>query len=310
MAAEPSPGVTLDVPPMGGTAPGEAPQGAQVMVLHKDVSGCRWVDSRASVDFGEHDTKHQAQAQAVSVARAKAIENFLGMKVQDRFLNFQQESSLRGQVGLTESLLRVTQLGRIVKEKQLAAGPIDVGDCRGCKFAVHIQVCVTPLRDLSDKGFRVSLAVNRTRLIEGDEAEISVNTSRDAYVYIYSVDLDWNAGLLFPNAYSPDNLVKAGETLTYPSEELTRRGIRVRAELPPGSRVSAETIRVIASKAPLSPYLYDPNAVDPTVDAPGTETHAEREQQGSGSFLNLLNKLHRSEQEWVEDVQAFTIYKE
>ena len=303
------PRVTLDVRPVGGLTQVAAPQGAEVQVLHKDPSGCRWVESRASVAFGEHDTKHQALAQAVSMARAKAIENFLGVKVQDRFLNFQQESSLRGQVRLTESLLRVTQLGRILKEKQLAAGPMDVGDCRGCQFGVHIQACIAPLRDQSDKGFRITLTLSRTRFVEGDEGSFEVTTSREAYAYIYSVDLDWNAGLLFPNIYDPDNRIKAGGTLTYPSEVLKRRGVRVRAQLPAGTSVSAETIRVIASKTPLPRYIYDPAAADPTRRSHARDTHGVRERQGTGSFLNLLDKLHASDHEWVEDVQAFTIYK-
>jgi len=94
-----------------------------VQILQADPAGCTWVEAKASVDFGQHDTKHQAMAQAISEARAKAIEGFLGVKVQDRFINFQQESSLKGQVGLTESLLRVTQLGRILKEVVIGGMP-------------------------------------------------------------------------------------------------------------------------------------------------------------------------------------------
>ena len=73
-----------------------------VQVLQIDSEGCTWVEAKASVAFGQQDTKHQAKAQAISEARGKAIEGFLGVRVQDRFMNFMQESSLKGQVGLTE----------------------------------------------------------------------------------------------------------------------------------------------------------------------------------------------------------------
>jgi hypothetical protein len=162
-------------------------------------------------------------AQAVSEARAKAIEGFLGVTVQDRFIHFQQENSLKGQVQLTESLLRVTQLGRILKETVLRAGPQDAGDCVGCQFTAHIRTCIVPLSDSGDKDFRTSLSLNRANFVDGDEGVMQITVTRDAYVYLYSVELDWNAGLLFPNDYAGDNHVKAGETLTFPSEELRRK---------------------------------------------------------------------------------------
>jgi len=274
-------------------------------VLPADPDGCTWVESKASVSFGQHDTKHQAMAQAISEARAKAIEGFLGVKVQDRFMNFQQESSLKGQVGLTESLLRVTQLGRILKEVLVAHGPMDAGDCAGCRYAAHIRACIVPLTDHSDKGFKVDVTLNRTRFVDGDEGLIQVTTTRDAYLYIYSVDVDWNAAMLFPNDFVPDNHMKAGQAFAFPSEDLKRRGVRVKARLPAGATVSAEMIRVIASKEPLPPTVIDPAAgKSEAKDSRGTS-----EIQGTGTFLNLLHKLQTTQVEWVEDAQAFTIYK-
>ena len=119
------------------------------------------------------------------------------------------------------------------------------------------------------------------------------------------VKVDWNAGLLFPNDYAVDNHLKAGETLTFPSEELRRKGQKVLARLPSGAKVSAEMIRVIVSKVPLPRDLYDPRAQqrDRATDRAATEI------EGAGSFLNLLHKLHRSDIEWIEDAQAFTIHQ-
>ena len=276
-----------------------------VQVLQADPDGCTWVEARAGVDFGQHDTKHQAMAQAISEARAKAIEGFLGVKVQDRFINFQQESTLRGQVGLTESLLRVTQLGRILKEVVIGHGPRDAGDCAGCRYAAYIRACIVPLADHSDKGFKVDVTLSRTRFVDGDEGLIQVTTTRDAYLYIYSVDVDWNAAMLFPNDFVADNHVKAGQALIFPSEDLKKRGVRVKARLPAGATVSAEMIRVIASKEPLPSSLLDPAARDETQKG----THSTSESLGTGTFLNLMHKLQATQTEWVEDAQAFTIYK-
>lgn len=276
-----------------------------VKVLLRDPASCTWVEAIGTASFGQNDTRHQAKAQAISDARAKAIEGFLGIKVQDRFMNFQQESSLKGQVQLTESLLRVTQLGRILKEKVLRAGPQDVGDCAGCQFTAHIQTCIVPVSDSGDKNFQANLTLNRATFVDGDEGVMQVTVTRDAYIYIYNVELDWNAGLLFPNDYAGDNHLKAGETLTYPSEELRRKGQKVVARLPSGAKVSAEMMRVIASKVPLPRDLHDPGAQQ----SERATDRAVTEIEGTGSFLNLLHKLHRSDIEWVEDAQAFAIHQ-
>lgn len=274
-----------------------------VKILGRDSDNCTWVESRASVSFGEQDTKHQARAQAISEARVKAMERLLGVHVQHHFLDFQQESSLKGEVLLTEHLLRVTQLGRVLKEDILSAGPVDLKGCTACLYEAQIKACILPLQDRSDKDFRVHLSLNQSRFHDGDEAKISVASTRDAYLYVYNVDTDWNATLIFHNDYALDNRVLAGGTFSYPNEALRGKGIRSVARLSPGLKVSAEMIRVVATKAPLPQSLVEPSG--PT----STERNLpiSSELHGSGSFLKLMHNLQSLDVEWVEDAQAFTI---
>jgi hypothetical protein len=255
------------------------------------------------VSFGEQDTKHQARAQAISEARVKAMERLLGVHVQHHFLDFQQESSLKGEVLLTEHLLRVTQLGRILKEDILSAGPVDLKGCTACLYEAQIKACILPLQDRNDKDFRVYLSLNQSRFYDGDEAQITVAATRDAYVYVYNVDTEWNASLIFPNDYAPDNRVLAGGTFSYPNEALRGKGIRSVARLSPGLKVSAEMIRVVATKVPLPNSLVEPSGPTSTERNP----HISSELHGSGSFLKLMHKLQSVDLEWVEDAQAFTI---
>jgi len=262
----------------------------KVTILGHDPDGCTWVESTASIAFGEHDTKHQARAQAVSEARIKAMQHLLGVRVQHTFIDFQQENSLKGNAALTEHLLRVTQLGRVLKEDILWAGPVDLTGCHACRFEARIRACIVPLRDLNDRDFAVHLFLNQGRFHDGEEALIAVTPTRDAYVYVFNVDMEWNATLVFPNDYAKSNFVGAGQTFMYPNEPLRARGIRTVARLPPGASISAEMMRVIASKVPLPRALLEPS------DLPG-------------SFLSLMRKLNATELEWVEDAQAFTIQK-
>jgi len=81
--------------------------------------------------------------------------------------------------------------------------------------------------------------------------------------------------------------------------------VRVKAKLPAGATVSAEMIRVIASKEPLPPTVVDPTASKQEAK----DARATTEILGTGTFLNLMHKLQATQSEWVEDAQAFTIYK-
>ncbi len=272
-----------------------------VIVLEKDKVGCRWVEAKASVSFGETDTRHQAKARAIAKARTLAMQKILGTTVEHQFIDFQQEG-LKGEVSLTQSLLRATQHGRVLKEDTLAHGPFDLPDCPGCLYGAHIRTCIIPMKDGTDKGFRVEVTLKRLRYVDGDEAEIQITSTRDAYIYLYNVDMDWNATLMFPNVYSTENRIKAGETFVYPTEELKRSvGAQVVAELPKGAEVSAELLRVVAAKSPLPDSILKGGAK--------RKARGETEIRGSGTFLDLMRRLSASEAEWVDDNVAFTIYK-
>src|SRR5690242_21290416 len=63
--------------------------------------------SKASVAFGDQDTKHQALAQAVTEARIQAIQGLLGVRLEHRFIDFQQENNLKGETSLDRKSTRL-----------------------------------------------------------------------------------------------------------------------------------------------------------------------------------------------------------
>ena len=264
----------------------------EAKVLDTDPDGCTWVAATGSVRFGDQDTKHQAFAQAIAEARRKAMGTLLGVRIDHRFMDFQGESSLRGEFVLTEQLLRVTQLGRAIKEHILRVGPVDDPGCAACRIEAQIRTCLVPEKDRSDKDFQVHVRLSRSSYQDGDEVIITVTSTRDSYLYIYNVDMDFRAALIAPNRYVPSVEVKAGETWIYPGDALRAKGLRATARLLPDSSVSAETIRVVASKAALPSSLV-------------FLTHQQTMTQPS--FFEFLRALLATDIEWVEDVQAFTI---
>jgi hypothetical protein len=264
----------------------------EAKILNTDPDGCTWVAATGSVRFGDQDTKHQAFAQAIAEARRKAMNALFGVSIHHSFMDFQSENTLRGEFVLTEKLLRVTQLGRAIKENVLRVGPVDDPGFLACRIEAQIQTCLVPEKEKSDKDFRVNVRINRSSYQNGDEVLITITSTRDSYLYIYNVNMDFRAALIAPNKFVPSVRVKAGETWVYPSDDLRAKGVRATAHLLPGSSVSAETIRVIASKAAL------PNSLV-------SLTHQRESTQPP--FFEFLRALLAEDVEWVEDVQAFTI---
>lgn len=156
----------------------------ETKILNTDVDGCTWVTATGSVRFGDQDTKHQAFAQAIAEARRKAMNALLGVSLHHSFMDFQSENTLRGEFVLTEKLLRVTQLGRAIKENIIRVGPVDDPGCPACRIEAQIQTCLVPEKEKRDRDFRVSVQINRSSYQNGDEVLISITSTRDSYLYI------------------------------------------------------------------------------------------------------------------------------
>ncbi len=247
------------------------------------------MEGEATVVVGDQDTTAQARAAAVEQARAAAVQDFLGVDVNSKFMDFQQEG-LRSDAHLVESILQTTRNGRIIKEKLGDHGFKDGPGCPSCRYHVSLQACVLPQDSDRDKDFRVELQLSRVRFVQGDEAKLTITATRDCSVYLYDVyDLarDNKTALVVPNAAVPSKALKAGETWEYPDEDAKKRGVRLVAELPKKTDdVSAETILVVATKTPLPAAVYDP---------------------ADGGYLGVFRRLHHSLTEWAEDAAAYTI---
>lgn len=266
-------------------------QERQGKVLGADPEGCTWLEGTASVAVGTQDTRHQTRAAAMDQARAAAVQDFLGVEVKSKFMDFQQEG-LRHDARLIEGILQTTRNGRIMKEQVLDEGYKDAPDCPNCLFRLRLKACVVPRDSGADKDFAVELGLSSQHYRSGEEARITVTATRDCWIYLYNIydlGLKDQTALVVPNENVKEKRLKAGETWEYPDEEAKKLGVRLVAELPQaGDDVSAETIRVIASKAALSSKISSP------VD---------------GGWLGVLRRLNHTSVEWTDDVEAYTILK-
>lgn len=274
-------------------------------LLGEDEEHCTWVASTASVPFGDQDTKHQALSRAVMDARSKAMNRMLGTKLEQRYVDIEMANSMKGDAMLTERVLRATQLGRTIKEKIVQAGLVDVGECAGCLYQASIETCIAPDPENHDKDFSVWVRLNRSHFINGDEVIISVSASRDAYLYIYGVNMEFSAEQIVPNQYLPSIRSRAGEVWTYPSDDLRAKGVRATARLATDSAISAEMIRVIATASPIPSSITMTRTGSTTKQVSTTSSS-----YGTSSFQDLVRALIASGIDWAEDARAFTITKE
>ncbi|MBI2059363.1 MAG: DUF4384 domain-containing protein [Nitrospirae bacterium] len=261
---------------------------------------CRWVEAEGVVGMSDQDTLYQAKGRAIAAARQEAIKNVLGYEIRSRDAVFQQES-LRGEQTLVESLIVSTQYGLILDEEILAAGPLR----DGAKYRARVRTCIARQPERMDKGFRVTLGLNRQTFVEGDEAVVDMTVTRDSCVYLLNVDTMGNMSLVFPNSVASGNCAVAGKFIQYPDASLQRKGVHLTAVLPQGTRTSTETLKIIAFKTKMDHLFSDsPPAVASTINV----SFERREQHNTGAYGDLVRKLVLDDVEWVEDSAAFVIH--
>ena len=81
----------------------------------------------------------------------------------------------------------------------------------------------------------------------GEDVQLFVKTSKDAYVTILNVDPVGQTTVLFPNQYQADNRVRANRVLQVP-DPASRSRIVV------GGTTGTELVKVIASTEPIRPF--------------------------------------------------------
>ncbi len=265
---------------------------SRARILKGDSSGCTWVESSSLIPVGEENTREQVRSEALSRARLGAVEEFLGVNINSRYLSVQHsESKGNGRPAneqLVENVLRISRRGRIFKEKIVSEGYQDAPNCSACLYRAEIRACVAPVRR-TQNDLSVRLSISRSHFVENDSMKARVFCSQDCFVYIYDVGPQWQATLLSPSDLSaaPQKL-SAGESWTYPDAQTLASGLELLAQIPKGQSTAMGTIHVIAVKKPLSPDLMDP---------------------ANGGYLKILRQLNNSGEAWAEDEAPFVIYK-
>lgn len=203
-----------------------------------------WVETEGVVAMGQDTTLETAQRGSLDAARRAAIEQAVG--------TFVRSSSVVRNFQLADDLIHTVVRGVIVEEKILKRGVSDAQDGHGAVYQTRIKAKVRGIPVERRGDFAASARLNRTQFNEGDEVELRVIPTQDAYLYIFNVTQDEHITVLVPNNFELETPLRAGKEYVFPSETLLKKQVKLRTWLLPGTTRSAEKIKVVVTRQPVA----------------------------------------------------------
>lgn len=125
-----------------------------------------------------------------------------------------------------------------------------------CSYAGETHHCTVKIRGKvyfkgdPDPNFELKADLGKPAYFEGDNVNLKVRLTKDAYITVLNCDEDGNVTLIFPNRHARNNFLAAGKELNIPDD----LPFQLKALLPPGRPETGEILHVIATKTqPLVP---------------------------------------------------------
>ena len=252
-----------------------------------------WVTAEGQVSFGPDTTLDEAAARSREKARRQAVEQAVGTFVKGQTIVYNTEVT----ADMVHSIVR----GIIIEEQILEEGVRTSDpptDSVAVFYVTKLRAKVKPAPREQHEGLWLNVVLNRTVFHEGDEVQVAIIPSHDAYVYILNVGQDDRVTMLFPNKFAHDNFLSAERELVFPDETQRQMGIRLRTALPPGAGKSIEKVKVLATSKRLD-RLNDQES--------GTTFFSKT---GKNQFMvtDLMNRLALLEDTtWVETTIPYEI---
>ena len=219
-----------------------------IVLSHAPVHGAGppelWVEADGVVAMGQDTTLDQAQRGSLDAARRAAIEQAVG--------TFVKSSSVVRNFQLADDLIHTIVRGVIVEEKILRRGVGETQDGHGALYQTRIKARVRGIPVERRGTFAVAARLNRNVFNEGDEVELRLTPSQDAYLYIFNVGPDEHITVLAPNSHEGETILKANREYRFPSETLLSKKVKLKTWLLPGTTRSSEKLKVVVTRQPVS----------------------------------------------------------
>ena len=203
-----------------------------------------WIEAEGVVAMGQETTLEAAQRGSLDAARRAAIEQAVG--------TFVSSSTVVHNNQLADDLVRAVVRGVIVEEKILRRGVLESKDEQGALYQTRIKAKVKGVPVEKRGSFAVTAKLNRTQFNDGDEAQLRITSTQDAYLYLFDVTPDEHITVLAPNKYEAETRVQHSAEFVFPTDALLQQRVKLRTWLLPGAKQSVEKIKVIATRQPVA----------------------------------------------------------
>ena len=120
-----------------------------------------------------------------------------------------------------------------------------------CSFSGDTHRCIAKIRGKvyfkgdPDPNFELKADLGKPAYFEGDNVNLKVRLTKDAYITVLSCDEDGNVSLIFPNRHARNNFLSAGKELNIPDD----LPFQLKALLPAGRSGTGDILHVIATKS-------------------------------------------------------------
>jgi hypothetical protein len=203
-----------------------------------------WVEAEGIFVMGDASTIELAKRGSLEVARRRAVEKALGVFVSGQTMvrNFQ----------LVEDLIHVISRGRVVEEQVLEQGlQSSGGEGSPGIYKTRLKAKVVRLTGEHQPEFAVRSSLSKVTYAHGEQAQIRLHVTQDAYLYVFNVTEDDHITMLVPNRFMSDLFLPADREYVFPPDTLVAKDIQLSTFVPTGKQRSRERIKVIASRHPV-----------------------------------------------------------
>jgi len=200
---------------------------------------CNWVEATGEAVV-ENITPDEARQTAINRARISAIESKTGVRVHG--------STIVKDYQLLADMVQTLSQGYITDEKIIKweQGLFQESQDKAplTTYKVQLSACVAGVGE-KDPYFKVDAKLNKPVFIEGDEAIITVKTSRDAYLHIFNLTADDRISPIAPSTTLPIIPIKANKEFKFPPE-----GFGLLMSVIKDKKRSSECFIIVATKEP------------------------------------------------------------
>ncbi len=203
------------------------------------ASDCNWVESIGEAVV-ENITPDEARQTAINRARISAIESKTGVRVHG--------STMIKDYQLLADMVQTLSQGYITDEKIIKweQGLFQETQDKAplTTYKVQLIACVAGVGE-KDPYFKVDAKLNKPVFIAGDEAIITIKTSRNAYLNIFNLTADDRVSLIAPSSTLPIMPIKANKEFHFPPE-----GFGLLMSVIKDKKRSSECFIIVATKEP------------------------------------------------------------